>query len=87
MKKLLISAQNKKIRKIETAPKNVPVQISRENDKTTKSPTVLASSYAPKESDVKYILFVAELTELFNEYSKDGVIMTLNVTRSYAGEV
>lgn len=47
----------------------------------------LSSSYAPKKSDGNYTAFVESLTDLFHRYSKDGQLLTRNVTRSYVGEV
>ena len=47
----------------------------------------LSSSYAPKKGDVNYQKFIDEITELFNKYSVNGVLVLPNVTRSYVGEV
>jgi ubiquinone/menaquinone biosynthesis C-methylase UbiE len=47
----------------------------------------LSSSYAPVESDTNYKPFIAGLIELFNKYSKDGILTMPNITRCYIGEV
>ena len=47
----------------------------------------LSASYAPKEGEENYEVFVCELTELFNKFSVDGVVTLSNDTSSYVGEV
>ena len=47
----------------------------------------LSSSYAPINGDINYKPFIEGLTELFNKYSKDGILTMPNITRCYIGEV
>jgi SAM-dependent methyltransferase len=47
----------------------------------------LSASYAPKESDSNYQVFVDELSVLFDKYSVKGLLILPNVTRSYVGEI
>lgn len=47
----------------------------------------LSESYAPKKSDLNYQEYIDELTDLFIEYSVDGMVTVVNVTRSYVGEI
>ena len=47
----------------------------------------LSASYAPSQADGAYSLFVRALTRLFAKYSRDGILVMPNVTRSYTGRV
>ena len=47
----------------------------------------LSSSYAPKENDTNYLLYIDALKELFRKYSKAGFLTMANITKSYVGEV
>lgn len=47
----------------------------------------LSASYAPKETDKDYLIYKKELTELFETYSNNGVLLLPMITRSYVGEV
>jgi len=47
----------------------------------------LSSSYAPKESDANYKIYIEEMRKIFNEYGKDGKVTVLNVTRCYIGKL
>ncbi len=46
----------------------------------------LSASYALSETSPGYKGFIAELTELFEKYSKDGKVTMPNITRSYIGK-
>ena len=47
----------------------------------------LSGTYALKESDNDYPLYVAELKALFTKYSNNGYLVMPNLTRSYVGSV
>ncbi len=47
----------------------------------------LSSSYALKESDENYGLYVSELKLLFRKYSENGIYKMANMTKSYQGKV
>ena len=47
----------------------------------------LSASYAPKEIDSNYQVFIDELSVLFDKYSVNGLLILPNVTRSYVGEI
>ncbi|WP_100486239.1 class I SAM-dependent methyltransferase [Sporolactobacillus pectinivorans] len=47
----------------------------------------LSASYAPKEPDLNYLLYIEALTRLFQKYSIDDLITFPNMTRSYSGQV
>jgi len=47
----------------------------------------LSGSYALKESDGDYSAYVNELKVLFRKYSKNGLLIMPNLTRSYVGRV
>lgn len=47
----------------------------------------LSSSYALKENDDNYELYINALKSLFNKYSKDDKVTMSNFTRSYIGVV
>lgn len=46
-----------------------------------------SASYAPKESEINYLPYIAELRELFDQCNKDGKLIMPNLTRSYTGNV
>ena len=47
----------------------------------------LSSSYAPNQGDENYNMYVNELWELFEKYSKNSVVPYLYITRCYIGNV
>lgn len=47
----------------------------------------LSSSYAPKQGDENYNMYVNELQELFEKYSKNSVVPYPYITRCYIGNV
>ena len=47
----------------------------------------LSASYAPAEGDENYQEFIDGLKELFEKYSRDGIVLLPNKTRSYVGEI
>lgn len=47
----------------------------------------LSASYAPKEGDQNYQLFLLEINNLFDKYCSNGKLILPNITRSYIGEV
>lgn len=47
----------------------------------------LSTSYAPAKTDKNFPAFIDALTELFEKYSKDGLVLFLKHTYSYVGEV
>lgn len=47
----------------------------------------LSSSYAPKQGDENYNMYVNELRELFEKYSKNSVVPYPYITRCYIGNV
>lgn len=47
----------------------------------------LSSSYAPKQGDETYNMYVNELRELFEKYSKNSVVPYPYITRCYIGNV
>lgn len=47
----------------------------------------LSASYSPKKIDKEYNPFIDALSNLFEKYSKNGVIVIPNNTRSYLGKV
>jgi SAM-dependent methyltransferase len=47
----------------------------------------LSASYSPKKTDKEYNPFITALSNLFDKYSNDGIIVIPNITRSYLGKV
>lgn len=47
----------------------------------------LSESCAPKAGNENYQKFIDELSDIFLQYSKDGIVTIPNITRSYIGEV
>ncbi len=47
----------------------------------------LSSSYAPKPTEENYSQFVEAIVGLFQKYSKKGMLVVSNLTRSYIGQV
>ena len=47
----------------------------------------LSSSYAPKEQDETYPAYVAELTALYQQFSREGQLILPNFTLCYVGRV
>ena len=47
----------------------------------------LSGSYAPKENEKNYSVYIAELKSLFQKYSKNNSLIMPNVTRVYIGRV
>jgi ubiquinone/menaquinone biosynthesis C-methylase UbiE len=56
-------------------------------DKNTFIGRNLSASYAPKAEDSNYNPYVEALSELFDKYSVNGVLIMPNATRSYIGLV
>ena len=47
----------------------------------------LSRSYAPREGDVNYKLFVNEIVSVFDKYAKDGLITLKQESMAYIGKV
>lgn len=47
----------------------------------------LSASYAPKQEENNFNLFVSELMELYEKYEKNGKVVLPNITRCYIGRV
>ncbi|MFP5112243.1 class I SAM-dependent methyltransferase [Bacillaceae bacterium C204] len=47
----------------------------------------LSASYSPKKTDKEYEPFITALSNLFEKYSNNGLILLPNRTRSYLGKV
>lgn len=47
----------------------------------------LSSSYAPKQNDENYNAYVEELTNIFNEYNQNGILVMPNKTEAFIGKV